>query len=115
MTYEEALEIIEREFETRYVAPRARAVRVNQSYNGYELFYIEINDDNGEGVLTDLGITKEMFYEVGESDWRALCRENGFSFNRYWHIERRFTAMTDLYDFIDFLILISDKYAVIGG
>lgn len=111
MNYAEALKIVESEFETRYVAPNCQAIRINLTYDGYNGFYIAVCDSEGEAFLSDEGITKDVFCKAkDETEWRALCEANGFSFNRFWHIERRFTALSDMYEFIDFLTKVSDKY-----
>ena len=111
MTYEKALEMIGKEFKTRYVAPDCQAICVPLTYDGVNGIYIAVWDNEGEAILTDEGITKDIFWKAtDETKWRSLCEMNGFSFNCYWHIERKFTAMTDVYDFIDFLMLISNEY-----
>lgn len=109
MTFNEAQEIVEREFKTRYVAPHAIAIRVNQSYNGYEMFYIELYDDGDEIFLDDGGYTKEYFAEVSEEEWILLCKKHGFEF-RQWRILRRFRSNKDVYAFIDFLKAVCDRF-----
>lgn len=42
MTFREALIAVQSEFRTQYVAPDAYAIRVNRSFNGSELYYIEL-------------------------------------------------------------------------
>ena len=42
MTFREALIAVQSEFCTQYVAPDAYAIRVNRSFNGSELYYIEL-------------------------------------------------------------------------
>ena len=110
MTFEEALSIVEGEFETRYTAPHGRAIRTHLTYDGFNGLSVELCDNHGEAVLTDGGITKDIFFEVeNEDEWRELCEAHGFEFNR-WNIERKFSGISDVYDYIDFLLLVCDKY-----
>ncbi len=111
MKYEEALEIVEKEFETRYVDEDCRALRINLTYDGYSGLYIVVFDKDGEAFLSDEGETKNVFWKyVNEAEWSSLCAENGFVFTRHMSIERRFISMKDVHDFIDFLLIISEKY-----
>ncbi len=111
MTYREALKIVKNEFETRYVDTACRAIRINLTYDGINELYIAICDNGDEALITDEGITKDIFYNATDkAEWVAMCEKNGFSFNRYWHIERRFTDISDVHDFIHFLMEISERF-----
>ncbi len=106
MTYQEALTLIESEFETRKASDHADAVKVPRSYNGSTLFAVYLYQGDTL-MLTDLGVTKDIFDEVEEEEWSAFCKEKGFRF-AHWRIERDFHSLNDLYAFIDFLEEISD-------
>lgn len=109
MTYEEALEMIEEEFETIYNAPRCKVLRTGMTYNGANGFCVSVYDSDDGVIITDLGQTKEIFDEVTVEEWTALCEEHGFKFV-HWRIVREFKGMQDVYDFIEFLDLVSTKY-----
>ena len=107
--YEEALVIIEEEFETRRESSHNKIIMTGLTYDGCRGFCVSIYDDNGVAIITDLGETKEVFDEVTKEEWIKLCTENNFEF-RHWRIVRVFDSINDLYDFIKFLDMISDKY-----
>ena len=109
MTYEKALEIIEEEFETMRESSNNKIIRTGLTYDGCRGFCVSIYNDNGMAIITDLGETKEVFDEVTEEEWIKLCEENNFEF-RHWRIVRVFNCIEDLYDFIKFLDMISDKF-----
>ena len=85
MTYEEALKIIEAEYETLPDSPHNKIIRTGLTYNGFNSFCVSIYTDGESVILTDLGETKEVFDEVTEGEWRELCEAHGFEF-RHWRI-----------------------------
>ena len=109
MDYIKALEIIEKEFETRQESSHNKIIKTGLTYNGCNGFCVSIYDDNGVALITDLGETKEVFDEVSKAEWEELCKEHGFEF-RHWRIVREFSSINDLYEYIKFLDFISDKY-----
>jgi hypothetical protein len=109
MTYEKALEIIESEFETRNGSPLYKVIKTGMTYDGCTGFFVCIYNSERGVILTDMGETKEFFDRVGEDEWKELCIGHGFRFVHY-SITREFTKTQDVYDFINFLNLISDKY-----
>lgn len=111
MIYQDALNLIHKEIETRYVDEDCRALRINLTYDGYSGLYIVVFNKDGEAFLSDEAETKNVFWEhVNATEWGAFCEANGFTFNRHMSIERKFTSINDVYDFIDFLMMISEKY-----
>ena len=110
MTYEKALAMIETEFETiKGGADCYRGIRTGLTYDGFNPFCVNIyNSENGV-VLSDFGNTKEVFDEVDEGEWTALCEAHGFRFD-HGKIVREFKAVTDVADFILFLDLVSTKF-----
>lgn len=109
MTYKEALEIIEEEFETIKESSHNRIIITGLTYDGCQGFCVSIYDDNGEAIITDLGETKEVFDEVSLEKWINLCNEHNFEF-RHWRIVRKFNSISDLYEFIEFIDFISNNY-----
>ena len=111
LTLTEALTMIEEEFPIRKETAHAYSVFVDRTYNGYNFFYIELRNDDEDGLLTlsDGGSAAESFPEVEEDEWRSLCRAHGFTF-RGWRIRHPFAGLEDLYAFIEFLDLIADTY-----
>ena len=109
MDYIKALEIIEKEFETRQESSHNKIIKTGLTYDGCNGFCVSIYDDNGVALITDLGETKEVFDEVSKAEWEELCKEHGFEF-RHWSIVREFSSINDLYEYIKFLDFISDKY-----
>ena len=109
MTYEEALKIIEAEYETLPDSPHNKIIRTGLTYNGFNSFCVSIYTDGESVILTDLGETKEVFDEVTEGEWRELCEAHGFEF-RHWRIVKVFGSIDDVDDFIRFLDLISTRY-----
>ena len=109
MTYEKALEIIEAEFETKRNSDVHKTIRTGLTYDGCQGFCVCIYNSVNGVILSDLGETKEVFYEVPQEDWIAMCNKHGFEFVN-WSITRKFTDIHDVYDFIKFLDFISWKY-----
>ena len=109
MTFEEAIKITEEEFELVARTERTRTVKTGLTYNGANGFCVMLYDKGDHTIITDSGETKEVFDEVTDEEWEALCRENGFEFN-HWHIETPFNSIEDLHRFISFLDEVSDKF-----
>lgn len=110
MDFEKVLELAREEFELIKDSGHCYIVRTGLTYNGCEGFCVALyKKENGEVVITDLGETKEVFYEVTEEEWKELCVSNGCEFN-HWRIEKPFTSMEDLFSFIGFLDYVSDLF-----
>ena len=109
MTYQEAVDLVKTQFHTRRGSDHNEVIRTGKTYDGCKGFCINVYNADGEGILSDLGETKEVFDEVSEEEWISLCQENGFIF-RHWRIERELNSIDDVYAFIDFLDMVSDKY-----
>lgn len=109
MNYEQALEIIEKEFKTIPDSPHNKIIKTGLTYDGFNSFCACIYNKDGVAILTDLGKTKDVFDEVSQEDWTNLCKQNRFEFN-HWSIQRVFTKIEDVYDFIKFLDDVSCKY-----
>ena len=111
MKFEEALEIISKEFETRRIVDTCHSIVTGMSYDGAEGFHVALYvNAEGEAIISDLGGTKNFFYhEITLEEWEVMCRENGMEFIN-GSIVRRFKSMKDLFEYIDFLDRISDKY-----
>lgn len=109
MIYEEALKIIKQDFETRKETSHNEIIYTGYTYDGCNGFCVSIYDDNGIAIVTDLGETKEIFYDVNEEEWITLCNEYNFEF-RHWSIVREFNSISDVYEYIEFLNFVSNKY-----
>lgn len=109
MTYQEALTLVKSEFETYKESSHNEIIRTGLTYDGSHGFCVSLYNEGERVILTDLGETKEVFDEIGEEEWTALCQKSGFAF-RHWHIEREFFSLDDVYAFIRFLDEISDLY-----
>ncbi len=109
MTYQEALALVRTEFETLRMAPHCEVIRTNRTLDGCHSFPITLYDRGDEIILNDLGETKEVFDEVEPTEWQELCESHGFQFD-HWRIIRPFKGMQDLYDFIEFLNFIADRF-----
>ena len=110
MTYQEALAIVRTKYETRRSGPHCELVITGLTYDGCNGFSVHIyNYDDRGPVITEIGETKEIYDEVKEEEWKALCAENGYEFN-CWRIEKPFTCLEDLDNYIEFLDGVCDKY-----
>lgn len=110
MTYTEALALIKSEFQTRYDSDCSEVIRTGLTYDGCNGLYVELYNLGDKVVLSDGGITKDIYFEhENEDECLALCEANGFEFN-HWKIQRPFTNIQDVYDFIDFLLLVTNTY-----
>ena len=109
MTYEEVLKIVSEEFELINDSIHNKIVRTGLTYDGCRGFCVSIYNKGDSVVITDLGETKEVFDEVEKEEWIKLCTEHGYMWN-HWRIEKEFTCIEDLYDYIKFIDFISDKY-----
>lgn len=109
MTYQRAIEIIEKEFSLKDNTENTKFIKTGMTYDGFNHFCACLyNADNGV-IITDLGKTKDIFDEVSQEEWAKLCKERGFRFE-HWSIVRDFESIKDVYDFIGFLDFISNKY-----
>ena len=109
MEYTEALALVKSEFNTRYDAAHCEIIRTGCTYDGCNGFCVVLYNYGDKIMVSDMSITREIFSEVADEEWESLCRENGFEFNK-WRIEKKFNGIEDVYDFINFLDMISDKY-----
>ena len=109
MTYEKAIEIVEKEFSLKDNSFNSKIIKTGMTYDGFNSFCACLyNSDNGV-IITDLGKTKDIFDEVTQEEWVALCEEHNFRFER-WKIVREFNSIKDVYEYIEFLDFISCKY-----
>ena len=109
MTYEEALEIVEAEFETRPDSDHSKIIKTHMTYDGCTGFCVVVYNEEGVAILTDMGETAQFFDEVPDEEWESLCREGGCVFAR-GRIKKRIESIEDVYDYIRFLDEISDRY-----
>lgn len=109
MTYEEALALVKSEYDTRYDDKHCEVIRTGLTYDGCSGFCVVLYDEGDRVILTDMGVTKEIFDEVTEEEWNALCQAAGCTF-RNWRIEREFHSIEDADAFIEFLDKISDLF-----
>lgn len=109
MNYSEALKLVKTEFETRRDCGHCEIIRTNLTYDGCNGFCVVIYDKGSHVILSDMGETKEIFDEVTEEEWKELCASHGFEFN-HWHIEKVLNSLDDVYDYINFIDFISDKF-----
>ena len=112
MTHEEAVALVKTEFETRHDAAHVEIIRTGLTYDGCNGFCVVIYNRDGDVHLSDMGMTKEIFDEVTEEQWRTLCEENGCVFN-HWRIEHPLNSLEDVYHYIEFLDMVSDMFFVI--
>lgn len=109
MTYQEAVALAATEFELKRDTSHTTLVLTGLTYDGCNGFCVMIYDMGDHAVVTDIGETKEHFDEVTEEEWKDLCASHGFAFN-HWRIERDIRSTQDIYDFIEFLDFVSDKF-----
>ena len=109
MTYEEALEIVKSEFKTIKDAAHCHIIITGLTYDGCNGFCVCLYNTGEKTILSDMGETNAFFDEVEDEEWEKLCAENGVEFN-HWRMEKDFEKIDDVYDFISFLDMISDKY-----
>jgi hypothetical protein len=109
MTYKDAIEIVGAEFELRHHTSVTKAIRTGRTLDGCNGFTIILYNKGDKVILTDIGNTKDVFDEVPKEEWEELCKTHGFEFLN-WSIVRDFTGLQDVYDYIDFLDVVADKY-----
>ena len=109
MTYQEALALVKTEYETQRDSSHSEVIYTGLTYDGCSGFCVVLYDEGDRVILTDMGETKEVFDEVREEEWTALCEEAGFVF-RHWHIEREFHSLDDVELYIAFLDAISNLF-----
>ncbi len=108
MIYSKGLELVKSEFKTIKESGHNEAIYLEMTYDGFNCFYISVYDRDGEAILTDLGVSTEVFDEIEDEQWERDCVEHGFEYN-HWHIERKLNSIDDVYDFIKFLDYISNR------
>ena len=109
MTYERAIEIIEKEFSLKDNSLNTKIIKTGMTYDGANSFCVCLYNSDKGVIITDLGKTKDVFDEVPKEEWESLCKERDFNFE-HWKIVRNFASIKDVYDFIEFLDFISNKY-----
>lgn len=109
MNYNEALSLIEKEFETIKDSSHSKVIRTGLTYDGCNGFCVCVYDYGDVVKITDMSETRYFFFEVEDEEWEKLCKKHGFELNG-WRIERVFNSMNDLYEYIAFIDMISDKY-----
>ena len=110
MKYEEALALVQEEYETKRDSDHSHVICTGLTYNGCEGFCVVLyKDANGEAIITDMGETKEVFSEVPEKYWINLCKKAKCEF-RHWSIVRKFRSIDDLDKYIRFLDKVSDRF-----
>ena len=109
MFFQEALKIIESKFKTIKESDHNKIIITNKTYDGSNGFCVSIYNKDNIAILTDLGVTKDIFDEVLEEEWIKHCKKFGFSFN-HWSIVKEFNELNDLYKYIEFLDIISNIY-----
>lgn len=109
MTYEEALALVKSEYDTLRDAGHCEIILTGLTYDGCNGFCVCLYNEGDRVILTDMGETKDVFDEVSEEEWTALCSEAGFVF-RHWHIEREFHSLEDVALYIAFLDAVSNLF-----
>ena len=109
MTYKEALALVKSEYDTCRDAEHCEIILTGLTYDGCNGFCVCLYNEGDRVILTDMGETKDVFDEVSEEEWTALCSEAGFDF-RHWHIEREFHSLDDVELYIAFLDAVSNLY-----
>ena len=109
MTYERAIEIVEKEFSFKDNTENTKFIKTGVTYDGFNHFCACLYNSDKGVIITDLGKTKDVFDEVPKEEWAKLCKEHGFKFE-HWSIVRDFESIKDVHDFIEFLDFISNKY-----
>ena len=109
MTYEEALALVKSEYDTLRDAGHCEIILTGLTYDGCSGFCVCLYNEGDRVILTDMGETKDVFDEVSEEEWTALCSEAGFVF-RHWHIEREFHSLEDVELYVAFLDAISNLF-----
>ena len=108
-SFEEARERVEKKFELLYDSPHAYIILTNKTFDGYNGYTVALYRYGDRIVLSDIGETSQICDEVTVEEWEALCAEYGFTYSHY-RIEREFRSLLDLYDYIEFLDIVADRF-----
>ena len=109
MNYQQAVGLVRSEYETICDSPHSEFILTNLTYDGYNYFSICLYDKGDRVILTDTAKTQEVFDEVTEDEWKALCDAHGFVWQG-WSIERDYNSNADVEAFIGFLCAIANLY-----
>lgn len=109
-TFEEAVERVGKKFDLMRDSSHCYTVLTGKTFDGYHGYSVNLYNYGDRIVITDCGDTKDVFDEVEDEEWEALCKEYGFTRSHY-RIERQFRSHLDLYDYIEFMDRIADRFS----
>ena len=109
MLFDDALKLIQTEFEVRKVAELCYLIKTGLTYDGVNSFFITLYGYGNELILSDTGRTVEILDEVPLSNLENLCNENDFNFVNY-KITLKFNGLESVYNYINFMNKLADIY-----
>lgn len=107
MEWNEAIQIVKQEYKTYTSSPIQEVIDLDQLLDFNNCYYITLFNDGGLIKITDMACTQEHI-EHTKTEWNLICNKYGFEFNN-WHIEKVFTGLDDVHNFIALLDEVSIK------
>ncbi len=101
MKWNEAINIVKQEYKTYTSAPNQEVIDLDKLLDFNGCYYITLFNDGGIVKITDMACTQEHIHQT-KAEWIDLCNKYGFEFNN-WHIEKVFTGLDDVHNFIALL------------
>lgn len=107
MEWKDAINLVKQEYNTIMYAPNQEVIDLDQLLTFTNCYYITLFNDGGIVKITDMACTQEHI-EHTEEEWNKICNKYGFAFNN-WHIEKVFTGIDDVHNFIALLDEVKEK------
>lgn len=110
MDYKEAIKIIEKKYKVNAIDDVLTEIYVDKLLNPFNFYFLCLVNCKTRVIISDLANTADIFYDKDEEYFKNMCEKYNIAFNN-WHIERTFTNMFDLEEFIYLLDEISEDNA----
>ena len=98
MSFENALNEINKVYETTKIALEVAVIKIDKMLDKNNLYYVVLKDKNEKLILTDYAHTCEII-NLGEDKFKEICKKYGIEFNN-WNIEKTFNSIADLETYI---------------
>ncbi len=102
MRFLEALEEIKKHYEIYQRVNDVAEIQVHEYFTVNDLFYLALIDFEGKAILSDIGVTADIFPRSEEKQWIALCKKHGLEWVNY-HIEKEYDGLKSLESFLNLL------------
>ena len=101
MQYLDAIQLTRKHYDTVEFTKDIEIIKINKLLDFSNYYFVVINNDNGNAILTDMAKTNEIFSK-SEEEWKAITDKFGLNLDNF-EICTPFNQIEDLYNFISLL------------